>query len=57
MKYLSEIDIFNWENQSYLVFKGLLGHQVELLNNWLNEVFSWPYNQEKWLSFHEMDHP
>lgn len=57
MKYLTKQDLIKWENQSYLVFKGLLSHQVDLLNQWVDEVFSWPYNQEKWLTFYEMDHP
>ncbi len=46
-----------WNQNSYLVFKGLFTSQVNNITEWISEISSWPDDMSKWLSFYEMDDP
>ena len=46
-----------WEENSYLVMKGLFADRAEELSLWVNEVATWPCDDSKWLTNYEMDRP
>lgn len=46
-----------WEDNSYLIFRGLFAKEIKNIAKWIEEVKMWPDTNEKWLKFYEMDDP
>tara|TARA_Y100001972_G_C7665355_1_gene336229 strand:- start:4231 stop:5019 length:789 start_codon:yes stop_codon:yes gene_type:complete len=46
-----------WNNNSYLIFRGLFKNDIQNIARWIEEVSNWPNEIDKWLNFYEMDDP
>lgn len=54
---LDEKQLEFWRQNSYVVIPALFRDQIEQIQQWSDEVASWPRNDSKWLTNHEKDKP
>lgn len=50
-------DINFWNDNSFLVIRGLFKDEITSISKMVNEVASWDDDYSKWLRFYEMDDP
>ncbi|WP_428235725.1 phytanoyl-CoA dioxygenase family protein [Gracilimonas sp.] len=54
---LSQNEVQFYQNNSYLIKKGLFKNEIDSISKMVDEVASWGDDYSKWLRFYEMDDP